>query len=91
MGLPVPKVKPHKAAEAHASFFVGIGLRIRRLREREQLTQEDMCALGFSLRHWQRIEHGKSFTMETLLRVSDALKATPEELVTGLYRVPKRR
>lgn len=87
----MPKVKPHKAEAAHAAFFSAIGLRIRRIRETQKLTQEDMCALGFSLRHWQRIEHGKSFTVDTLLRISDALKVLPEDLVTGLYRLSKRR
>ena len=48
--------------------------------------QEDMLSHGFSLRHWQRIEAGKSITLSTLLRIADAFEQPPEALIKTLYR-----
>lgn len=45
-----------------------------------------MLSHGLSLRHWQRIEAGKSITLNTLLRIADAFEETPEFLISGLYR-----
>lgn len=69
----------------HANFFVLLGSRVRDLRKLRGFTQEDMIAHGFSARHWQMIESGRPITLQTLLRICDVLKVTPEDLVTGLY------
>ncbi len=41
-------------------FFLRLGKRIRKLREKRGLSQEDMISYGFSARHWQQIEAGRS-------------------------------
>ena len=46
------------------------GERVRRLRTRKGLTQEDMMDRGFSLRHYQRIEAGRSVTLRTVWKLA---------------------
>lgn len=51
-----------------------IGLKIRAIRNEKKLTLEDVEARGYpSWRHLQKIESGKNVTIETLLKVADAL------------------
>lgn len=67
-------------------FFKALGERVRALRKRHGLTQEDMISKGFSARHWQQIEAGRPITMRTLLRICDVFKTPVERLVHGLDR-----
>jgi transcriptional regulator with XRE-family HTH domain len=59
------------------------GQRVRALRERRGLTQEDMMERGFSLRHYQRIEAGRSVTLRTIWKLARALGASPRDLLPG--------
>ena len=68
-------------------FCRDLGRRVQRLRARRRLTQEDMMDLGFSLRHYQRIEAGRSVTLRTLWKLASALKVPIRDL---LPPVPKR-
>jgi transcriptional regulator with XRE-family HTH domain len=72
-----------------AAFFVGLGHRIRDLRNERGYSQEDMISFGFSARHWQQVEAGRPITIATLLRICDALNAKPEKLLRGLYKRSK--
>lgn len=68
----------------HGRFFLLLGKRIRNLRKRRGLSQEDMISFGFSARHWQQIEAGRPITVSTLLRVCAAFGASIDHLVRGL-------
>jgi len=65
-------------------FFRALGKRIRELRKKQGLTQEDMISFGFSTRHWQQIEAGRPITVTTLLRVCVAFHIPMARLVQGL-------
>jgi transcriptional regulator with XRE-family HTH domain len=67
-------------------FFLQLGKRIRKLREKRGLSQEDMISYGFSARHWQQIEAGRPITVSTLLRVCAVFGASIDRLVYGLDR-----
>jgi transcriptional regulator with XRE-family HTH domain len=67
-------------------FFLRLGKRIRKLRKKRGLSQEDMISYGFSARHWQQIEAGRPITVSTLLRVCAVFGATIDRLVRGLDR-----
>jgi transcriptional regulator with XRE-family HTH domain len=67
-------------------FFLRLGKRIRKLREKRGLSQEDMISYGFSARHWQQIEAGRPITVLTLLRVCAVFGASIDRLVHGLDR-----
>lgn len=77
--------KPNKSPKAHAAFFTGLGQRLKTMREDRGWRQEDMLSHGFSVRHWQRIEAGKSITVSTLLRIADAFAQPPETIIAGFY------
>ena len=57
------------------------GRHVRALREARALTQEDMMDLGFSLRHYQRIEAGRSITLRTMWKLAKAVKVPPREIL----------
>jgi transcriptional regulator with XRE-family HTH domain len=57
------------------------GRRVRELRDSQGLTQEDMMERGFSLRHYQRIEAGRSVTLRTLWKLAGAFGVQPRELL----------
>ena len=65
-------------------FFLRLGKRIRKLREKRGLSQEDMISYGFSARHWQQIEAGRPITVSTLLRMCAVFGASIDRLVQGL-------
>jgi transcriptional regulator with XRE-family HTH domain len=65
-------------------FFRALGKRIRELRKKRGLTQEDMISFGFSARHWQQIEAGRPITVTTLLRVCAAFHIPMARVVQGL-------
>jgi transcriptional regulator with XRE-family HTH domain len=67
-------------------FFRELGLRVRHLRGKRGLSQEDMISFGFSARHWQQIEAGRPITVTTLLRICDAFEVSVASLVRGLDR-----
>ena len=67
-------------------FFLRLGKRIRKLRVKRGLSQEDMISYGFSARHWQQIEAGRPITVSTLLRVCAVFGALLDRLVHGLDR-----
>ncbi len=67
-------------------FFLRLGKRIRKLREKRGLSQEDMISYGFSARYWQQIEAGRPITVSTLLRVCAVFGASIDRLVHGLDR-----
>ena len=68
----------------YGRFFRALGHRIRTYRTDRHLTQEDMIAYGFSLRHWQMMEAGRPITLFTLLRVCETFEISPERLMNGL-------
>lgn len=67
-------------------FFHRFGKRVRELRKRHGYSQEDMISYGFSARHWQQIEAGRSITVSTLLRICSVFETSVERLVRGLDR-----
>lgn len=66
-------------------YCTRLGSRVRELRTKQGLTQEDMMERGFSLRHYQRIEAGRSVTLRTLWKLSKAFDVQPADLL------PRRR
>lgn len=66
--------------EPFQRFCKTFGRRIRALRERRGLTQEDMMERGFSLRHYQRIEAGRSVTLRTIWKLAGAFGVNPRDL-----------
>jgi DNA-binding Xre family transcriptional regulator len=50
-----------------------------------------MISFGFSARHWQMIEAGRPITVFTMLRVCEAFRVSPEELLAGLSHHLRRR
>ena len=63
-------------------FRLAVSLHIKKARKKAGLTQEDMQKFGFNLRHYQDLEGGKvRFTLETLYRLSQALRISPNRLV----------
>lgn len=75
----------------YARFFRALGNRIRSYRIESGYTQEDMIFLGFSLRHWQKIESGRPITVFTVLRICEAFGVTFEELFEGLSKYLHKR
>jgi transcriptional regulator with XRE-family HTH domain len=69
------------ADESFEKFARDLGRRVRAVRERRRLTQEDMMERGFSLRHYQRIEAGRSVTLRTLWKLGRALKVKVRDLL----------
>jgi transcriptional regulator with XRE-family HTH domain len=67
-----------------SKFFDALGKRVRFIRKSRHYTQEDMIDFGFSARHWQQIEKGRSITMKTFLRITIALNVPLSELLRGL-------
>ena len=81
-----------KKLPAHyGRFFRALGHRIQSLRQERRLTQEDMIAYGFSVRHWQMIEAGRPITVFTLLRVCEAFDIPIDQLVGGLAQHLRKR
>jgi transcriptional regulator with XRE-family HTH domain len=69
-----------------AAFFRALGSRVREIRKRKGLSQEDMISFGFSARHWQQIEAGRPITVKTLLRIFETFGVPLVRLVRGLDR-----
>lgn len=60
-----------------------LGKRIRRLRDRLELTQDELAeAVGLNPKHLSNMERGKENpTFDTLLRLAKALKVEPWEML----------
>lgn len=56
-------------------FIHRVAKNVAAMRQKRDLTQEDMIKLGFSYRHYQRIESGKNApNLQTLHRLAIAFK-----------------
>ncbi len=62
-------------------FCRRFGERVREVRAKRGLTQEDMMEHGFSLRHYQRIEAGRSVTLATIWKLARAFDVQPRDLL----------
>jgi transcriptional regulator with XRE-family HTH domain len=62
-----------------------LGKKIKRLREKQKLTQQKLADVsGFNIKHLQKIE-GKTpinITLKTLINLAKALKTTPSKLLS---------
>jgi transcriptional regulator with XRE-family HTH domain len=76
-----------ECVDDYTRFFRALGKRIRELRRKRGLVQEDMLSHHFSTRHWQQIEAGRPITVTTLLRICKALKVSMADLVRGLDKL----
>ena len=57
-----------------------IGLKIRAIRNEKGLTLEEVESRGYpSWRHLQKVESGKNVTVETLIKLADALDCKPAD------------
>jgi len=65
-------------------FFKSFGKRVKEIRQKKRLTQEDMGAHGFPTRFYQRIEAGKPIHLKTAVKLSKAFKIKLSELFRGL-------
>ena len=65
-----------------------LGSRLKELRKKKGLRQEDMEDLGINYRYYQKIESGKAnITLSTIEKIADALEIDPAELfVMPLHR-----
>jgi len=65
-------------------FFIKLGRRIKKLRQKKGLRQEDMEDFGIAYKYYQRIESPGSrpanITMKTLLKIAKALEVEPYQL-----------
>ena len=68
--------------------FKELGGRYRKWRLKRGLVQEDAMEYGFSVRHYQQLEAGRSHNLKTLFKLSKMLNVDPEELIKGLVHPP---
>ena len=73
-----------RQAVKYQKFFAELGRKIRKLRERDAYSQEDMMSYGWSLNHWQQIEAGRPITVTTLLRICEVFGVPMHVLVRDL-------
>jgi transcriptional regulator with XRE-family HTH domain len=73
-------------------FFRVLGSKVKELRKKRRYSQEDMIYFGFSARHWQQIEAGRSITVTTLLRICEVFEVPMAKVVrnldAGIYEKP---
>lgn len=64
-------------------LFIKVGANIRKIRERENITQQELAArCNFEKSNMSRIEAGRTnLTLKTLLTISMALSVSIKELV----------
>jgi len=72
--------------ETRRSAFAVVGERIRVIRVERNLTQEDVAhAAGMNLSYYGKLERGQNNpTLDTLIRVAEAIGASLPEVVAGL-------
>jgi transcriptional regulator with XRE-family HTH domain len=61
-------------------FCIAVGKRVQQLRLERHLTQEDMWDHGFVVRHYQRIEAGRSVTLRTVWKLARAFDVPVREI-----------
>jgi transcriptional regulator with XRE-family HTH domain len=64
-----------------ARFCAALGEQVRTLRRDRAMTQEDMIDHGFTVRHYQRIEAGRSITLVTIWKLARALGVPPRSIL----------
>ncbi len=67
--------------DALERYCARLGRHVRELRVERNLTQEDMMERGFSLRHYQRIEAGRSITIATVWKLARAFDVEPRDVL----------
>ena len=70
-------------------IFKTLGARYRRLRIKRGMVQEDAIYHGFSVRHYQQLEAGRSHSLTTLFRLSVMFQTEPASLLSSLPRLPR--
>jgi transcriptional regulator with XRE-family HTH domain len=65
-------------------FFKALGKRVRALREKNDMTLDDLISYGFSARHWQMIEKGRRINVTTILRICAVFQLSLAKLVRPL-------
>ena len=65
-------------------FFRRLGARVRQIRKDRGWSTDDMEVRGLRAKHWQQLETGRPITVETLLRICQALDVTLAFLVADL-------
>ncbi|MGE0171843.1 MAG: helix-turn-helix domain-containing protein [Oligoflexales bacterium] len=66
----------------YSKVLMKISANIKSIREKRNLTQEDMTKFGFNYRHYQRLESGTySPSFYTIYRLSKALKVSITDLI----------
>jgi len=76
--------KSSTTAENRGKFFKELSRRVRELRQKAGYRQADMISFGFSMRHWQQIEAGRSISVTTAIRISEVFNIKLSDLVRGL-------
>lgn len=73
--------------------YKAIGVRIKRFRKERKISQEKLAELvDVSVSHMSNIETGKTkLSMQILVNLSNALNATPDELLLGHASAPDKR
>ena len=77
--------------DKNAQTFKELGSRYRKLRYKNHMVQEDVAEYGFSVRHYQQLEAGRSHSLRTLFRIADMFDVKPETLIKGLSLGKKRK
>lgn len=72
-------------AKVDDAAYKKLGKRYRRLRLKKGLTQEDVMKYGFSVRHYQQLEAGKSHTLTTLFKLAEMFGTTASKLVKNIF------
>ena len=65
-------------------FFRRLGARVRQIRKDRGWSTDDMEVRGLRAKHWQQLETGRPITVETLLRICQALDVNLAFLVVDL-------
>ena len=76
--------------DKYSKEFRALGIRYRELRLNRKMVQEDVIEHGFSVRHYQQLEAGRSHSLSTLFRVAEMFKADPSKLIKGLIKTKKK-
>ena len=61
--------------------FLELGIRYKELRENRGMVQVDTIEYGFSLRHYQQLEAGRSHSVKTLFRLAEMFGVDAGELI----------
>jgi transcriptional regulator with XRE-family HTH domain len=76
------------AARQKATFLQSVGLRIKTLRKEKGYTLADLGDnIGLDKSNVYRLERGKNFTLETLIKIAGFLEVHPKELLDVPYDI----